>query len=76
MVCFSTLIAVVVINLTRIKHQRALPWTIKKHLDGKLGDFLLLDHINDAEVYISFLQIFSFITSSLFNYFYVLIYCF
>lgn len=50
MVCFSTLIAVVVINLTRLKHHRALPWIVKKHLDGKLGDILLLDHINDAEV--------------------------
>lgn len=50
LVCFSTLIAVVVINLTRMKHCKALPYFIKKHLDGKLGEFLLLDHVNDSEV--------------------------
>ncbi|XP_055296063.1 acetylcholine receptor subunit alpha-type acr-16-like isoform X2 [Sitodiplosis mosellana] len=54
MVCFSTLISVIVINLTRLKYQRALPWIIKKYLDGKLGDILLLDHIIDSEF--SFLQ--------------------
>lgn len=50
MVCFSTLIAVVVINLTRIKHQRALPWIIKKQLDGKFGEILMLHHVTDSEV--------------------------
>lgn len=50
MVCFSTVISVLVINLTRLQHQRALPWIIKKHLDGKLGELLLLDHISDNEV--------------------------
>lgn len=50
MVCFSTLIAVIVINLTRLKHQRALPWFIKKQLDGKFGEILLLQHVNDSEV--------------------------
>lgn len=50
LVCFSTLIAVVVINLTRLKHYKALPYIIKKHLDGKLGEMLLLDHVNDIEV--------------------------
>ncbi|XP_031617172.1 acetylcholine receptor subunit alpha-type acr-16-like [Contarinia nasturtii] len=49
MVCFSMLISVIVINLTRLKHQKVLPWIIKKQLDGKLGDFLLLDHVNDTE---------------------------
>lgn len=44
------LISVVVINLTRQKYQKVLPWMIKKHLDGKFGDFLLLDHINETEV--------------------------
>lgn len=50
MVCFSTLISVVVINLTRLKNHRALPWIIKKHLDGKFGELLFLHHINDSEV--------------------------
>lgn len=50
MVCFSTLIAVVVINLTRLKHYRALPWIIKKHLDGRFGEILLLHHVTNSEV--------------------------
>lgn len=50
MVCFSTLISVCVINLTRLKNHRALPWIIKKHLDGKLGELLLLHYITDTDV--------------------------
>lgn len=50
LVCFSTLIAVVVINLTRQKHHKALPYIIKKHLDGRLGELLLLDHVDDSEI--------------------------
>lgn len=44
------MVSVLVINLTRMKSHRALPWFIKKHLDGKLGDYLLLDFIADVEV--------------------------
>lgn len=48
MVCFSTLISVVVINFSRTKHNTAVPWCIKKHLDGPLERFLFLQHIYSA----------------------------
>lgn len=48
MVCFSTLIAVLVINMSRTKHNCAVPWYIKKHLDGPLERYLFLQNIYSA----------------------------
>lgn len=50
LVCFSTLISVIVINLTRVRTYRPLPQFIKSKLDGKLGDYLLLDLVTEIEV--------------------------
>lgn len=46
MVTFSTIISVIVINLTRNKHNRPIPWIIKRNLDGSLGQFLLINRIS------------------------------
>ncbi|KAB0799593.1 hypothetical protein PPYR_07473 [Photinus pyralis] len=43
-VCFSMLISVAVIWLSRTQHTRLLPWVIKKPLTGTLGRVLGLQH--------------------------------
>lgn len=46
LVTFSTLISVIVINLTRYKQDRPVPWVIKKNLDGPIGQFLFIKRFN------------------------------
>lgn len=53
LVCLSTIISTITINLSHIKQPRPLPWIIKKHLDGILSDCLLLHYIVAAEVIMS-----------------------
>lgn len=50
LVCLSTIISTITINLSLIKQPRPLPWIIKKHLDGVLSDCLFLHYIVASEV--------------------------
>ncbi|KAF5302237.1 hypothetical protein FQA39_LY10276 [Lamprigera yunnana] len=50
-VCFSMLVSILVIWLSRTRHNRSLPWIIKKPLTGILGRFLGLSHyINETSL--------------------------
>lgn len=51
LVAFSTIISVIVINLTRNKQERPVPWFVKKNLDGQLGQFLMINRVNPQVCY-------------------------
>ncbi|KAF2894306.1 hypothetical protein ILUMI_11868 [Ignelater luminosus] len=43
-VCFSMLVSIIVIWISRTQHHRPLPWIIKRYLTGLLGKLLGLSH--------------------------------
>lgn len=44
LVCLSMAATCFGAALTQMKQTRYLPWLLNKHLNGKLGKFLLLDY--------------------------------
>lgn len=52
MAAFSTIISIIVLNISRNKHEYEVPRFIKSHLDGTIGIVLGLHHVYNPPVHL------------------------